>query len=139
MIGRWIAETFLSDQINTITALDVYRHPAPLDAPYPHVTIALRGGTDIRPVGGQANVERLTYDISFWNAGSNALPLFDLNAAIMASLDSINPQVVTVDESDIGEVLSCVRVGAVPITTVVENGKFFQRDGYIWELYTRSY
>ena len=131
MVGREIAEYWLATTITDL-GYDVYRHPAPLNAAYPHVTIALRQGTDVRSVGGQSKIERLTYDISAWNEGSNAAPLFAMNAAIHDALDNISPQAVP----DMGIINSCIRIGAVPITTIVENGVLYQRDGYLWELYT---
>lgn len=133
MVGREIAEFWLAEQITTL-GYDVYRHPAPLNAAYPHVTIALRLGTDVRSVGGQSKIERLTYDISAWNEGSNASPLFAINADIHDALDSIDPQTIP----DMGIINSCIRVGAVPITTIVENSVLYQRDGYLWEIFTIS-
>lgn len=132
MNGRRLAETWLGDVISGL-GFEVYRQPAPLNAPYPHVTISLRSGMDIRPVNAPANAERLTYDISAWNEGTNASDLFSISAAIQAAIDGTDPVSVTS-----GTILGCRRIGVVPIDTIVEDGEFFSRDGYLYEIFTLS-
>lgn len=130
MSGRKLAEAWLGDVIDNL-GYEVYRHPAPLNAPYPHVTISLRGGLDIRPVGAPATAERLTYDISAWMQGTNATPLWPISAAIKAAIDGTDP--VNLDG---GAIIGCRRIGVVPIDSFVENGEHFVRDGYLFEVIT---
>jgi hypothetical protein len=132
MNGRQIAETWLGNVISDL-GYEVYRQPAPLNAPYPHITISLRSGMDIRPVNAPATAERLTYDISAWNEGTDSSGLFPMSAAIQAAIDGADPVTVTG-----GTILGCRRIGVVPIDSIVENGEHFVRDGYLYEVFTLS-
>lgn len=136
MSGRQIAESWLGDTIATL-GYAVYRHPAPLSAPYPHVTISLRSGMDVRPVNAPATVERLTYDVSVWTEGTNASSLWPISAAIKAAIDGTDPVSIETSEDEvIGTIVGCRRIGVVPIDSFVENGEHFQRDGYLYEVMT---
>lgn len=130
MSGRQLAETWLGDLISDL-GFDVYRQPAPLGTAYPHVTISLRGGMDLRPVNAPATAERLTYDISAWNEGTDSSGLWSISEAIKAAVDGIEPVTVTG-----GIILGCRRIGVVPIDSIVENGEHFVRDGYVYEVFT---
>jgi hypothetical protein len=130
MSGRQLAEAWLGDTIANL-GFDVYRQPAPQGTPYPHVTISLRGGMDIRPVNAPATAERLTYDISAWNEGTDASGLGPISDAIRAVLDGTPPV-----EVNGGLILGCRRIGVVPIDSIVENGEHFVRDGYVYEVIT---
>lgn len=130
MSGRKLAEAWLGDVITDL-GYQVYRQPAPLGTPYPHVTISLRGGMDLRPVNAPATAERLTYDISAWNEGTNASDLWTISEAIKAAIDGTSPVALTG-----GTILGCRRIGVIPIDTIVENGEHFVRDGYLYEVFT---
>src|SRR5687768_2781033 len=117
MSGRKTAEKWLGDVISDL-GYEVYRQPAPLGTPYPHVTISLRSGMDIRPVNAPATAERLTYDISVWTEGSDASGLWTISEAIKTSIDGTDPvSIETTSDEDppittlVGTILGCRRVG----------------------------
>lgn len=130
MSGRQIAETWLGDVISNL-GYEVHRQPAPIGTPYPHVTISLRGGIDVRPTSEPATVERLTYDISVWKEGFSAAPLWAISEAIKSAIEGVPP--LTISE---GTVVSCRRIGVVPVDSFVENGEHIMRDGYIYQVMT---
>lgn len=124
--GRMLAERWLADTLSSLPC-SVYRHPAPDSATMPNVTIGLRTGIDVRSMGDPSRVERLTYDISAWDQGESSLQANMLAIDAHERLDGVPP--VTYGE---GTILSCRRVGVVPIDNTIEDGIRYQRDGALY-------
>ncbi len=128
MSGRVLAERWLASQLASLPC-SVHRHPAPDDAAYPNVTIGLRSGTDIRRMGDPTRYERLIYDISAWDIGESSLKAHETAAHAHRLLDGVPP--VNVEG---GVILSCRRIGVVPIDNTVEEGIRYQRDGSLYQI-----
>lgn len=124
---RWFAQALAS--------LDVplYRHPAPEQASTPFITVGLRTAVDLSPIGAGGTCEKLTYDVSAWDEGLSAEVVNGLAAGITSTLLACAPTT-----TDLGTIVSCRRLGAIPISVITERGKTFQRDGSVFELIVTS-
>ncbi len=128
MSGRVLAERWLAEALSSLPC-SVHRHPAPDAAPYPHITVGLRSGTDVRWMGDPSRYERLVYDVSAWDTGESALRVNHLAAQAHRLLDGVPP--VTYED---GVILACRRIGVVPIDNLVEDGVRYQRDGSLYQI-----
>lgn len=128
MSGRLLAERWLATQLASLPC-SVHRHPAPDGVAHPVVTIGLRAGVDVRSMGDPSRVERLTYDVSAWDVGESSLKAHELASQAHRLIDGVPP--VNVDG---GMILSCRRVGVVPIDNTVEDGVRYQRDGALYRI-----
>jgi hypothetical protein len=133
--ARSIAEVWMASilpaAIVAAGGTGVYRHPAPDDAVEPFTTVQLMAGHSVKPLGrGNPGVERLTYDVSAWDAGLSAERVADLAAAACTALEITAPVSVTG-----GQIVSCQRTGQTPAPpSTIERGTHYQRDGGLYEL-----
>lgn len=127
---RWMASV-LPAVVIAAGGTGVYRHPAPEDAVEPFVTVSLTNGKAIKPLGrGNTGVERLTYDVSTWDAGNSAERANAIAIAVAGALELNGPVSVSG-----GQIVSCERTGPSPAPpTSIERGLTFQRDGGMYEL-----
>lgn len=123
--GRVVAETWLNQQLSPLVA--VYRQPAPEEAAYPFIAVGLISAVDVRAMGDPARVERLTYDVSCWDKGLSSTAVNNLAEQVLNALDGVPPASVAG-----GTVLSCRRIGAIPVATTIEDGETYQRDGGLY-------
>ena len=133
--ARAIAEAWMASVLPAaITAAGgtgVYRHPAPEDAVEPFATVHLMAGRSVKPLGrGNPGIERLTYDVSAWDAGLSAERVSALAEAAAAVLELNAPVAVTG-----GQITACKRTGSTPAgPSMIERGTHYQRDGGLYEL-----
>lgn len=134
--GRIIAERWLSNKLKAL-GVGVYRHPSPDTSSFPHITIGLLTGRDVRVMSDPVRKEIIRYDISAWDKSTSSLRVNELASQIVKAIDGKTPETVEFTANGItykGVINGCRRVGVIPIATVIEAGTRYERDGGMFEI-----
>lgn len=134
MSGRVLSERWLGQALSAITydgtPVKVYRQPAPAGVAYPFITVALTSAVDLFQLDSDHSYERMQYTIRAWDTGSSSRRVNAIAESIHDAIQRVPPVAV-----EGGQIVSCVRVGAIAYDSIQEqNGELFQIDGGVYRL-----